>query len=104
MEIAKQFVEIGETGAKEGWSAEKIARKLRKLFESMYGDTDTQIDTKEIKTSKYPINNENEQRAAKIALSQRMDEIDKKRSIGEDYMRYVDDKRKNRKKLAADDL
>ncbi len=60
--------------------------------------------TKEIKTSKYPINNENEQRAAKIALSQRMDEIDKKRSIGEDYMRYVDDKRKNRKKLAADDL
>lgn len=60
--------------------------------------------TKQIKTSKYYINNADQQRAAKIALSQRMDEIDKKRSLGEDYIRYVDDKRKSRKKLAADDL
>ncbi len=50
MEIAKQFVDLAKKGAEEGWSAEKIAKKSQKLFESMYGDTDTQIDTKEIKT------------------------------------------------------
>lgn len=41
-----------------------------------------------------PINTEEEKRTAKVALSQRMDEIDKKRAIGEDYPRYINDLRK----------
>lgn len=60
--------------------------------------------SKSIQTSRYPVNTEDERRAAKIALSQRMDEIDKKRSIGEEYMKYINEKRKSGKKGSLDNL
>lgn len=40
-----------------------------------------------------PINTGEEKRAAKIQLSARMDQIEKKTSVGEDYPRYVNEKR-----------
>lgn len=45
-----------------------------------------------------PINTDEQKRQAKVALSQRMDEIDKKTSVGEDYPRYINDKRKQDEK------
>ena len=61
--------------------------------------------SKTIKHTQLPINTEDERRAAKVALSQRMDEIDKKRSIGEEYATYIEEKRKKGTKAApADNL
>lgn len=40
-----------------------------------------------------PINTGEQKRAAKIQLSARMDQIEKKTSVGEDYPRYVNEKR-----------
>jgi len=57
-----------------------------------------------MKSKPLPITTEDERRAAKIFLSERMDEIDKKRAIGQEYMTYINEKRKSGKKKAADDL
>jgi len=45
-----------------------------------------------------PINTEEEKRQAKVALSQRMDEINKKTAIGEEYPTYINEKRKAEEK------
>lgn len=47
-----------------------------------------------MKSKPLPITTDEEKRAAKIFLSERMDEIDKKRSIGQEYMTYINEKRK----------
>lgn len=60
--------------------------------------------SKSIQQSTYPINTEDEKRAAKIALSQRMDQIHTKSSIGEEYPTYLNEKRKKGQKFAADGL
>lgn len=49
--------------------------------------------SKSIQTSTYPIATPEDRRKMKIALSQRMDEIDKKRSIGQEYVNYINEKR-----------
>lgn len=45
-----------------------------------------------------PINTEEEKRTAKVALSQRMDEINKKTALGEEYPTYINEKRKTSQK------
>lgn len=50
--------------------------------------------SKIIKDKTFDISTEAGRRDAKIAMSQRMDELDKKRAIGMEYVRYVDEKRK----------
>lgn len=60
--------------------------------------------SKSIQQSTYPINTEDERRAAKVALSQRMDQIHTKSSIGEEYPTYLNEKRKKGQKFAADQL
>ena len=61
--------------------------------------SDSEFDLKAGKTVKVPkedfipINTGEQKRAAKVQLSARMDQIEKKTSVGEDYPRYVNEKR-----------
>lgn len=48
-----------------------------------------------IKPEVYPIKTDEEKRKAKIAMSLRLDKLDAKRSIGEEYSNYVEAKRKS---------
>lgn len=50
--------------------------------------------SKVVSTKEYDISTPEKARAAKIQLSQRMDDIDPKRAIGQEYIQYVDAKRK----------
>jgi hypothetical protein len=47
-----------------------------------------------------PLNTEEERRQAKVALSQRMDEINKKSALGEEYPTYINEKRKSMEKTS----
>lgn len=93
----KKYVEITYPSYVPGF-VPKSAAEVEKLSESekiaYYASRDA---SKQIKSTLLPINTEDEQRAAKIALSQRMDEIDKKRSIGEEYPTFIEEKRKSGK-------
>ena len=50
MDIAKQFVQLAKIGVEEEWSVQELAKKIEKLFESVYGTADVQKDTKVIRT------------------------------------------------------
>ncbi len=56
-----------------------------------------------MKHKTFPLSTEAEQRAAKVFLSERMDETDPKRSIGQEYLTYINEKRDvaSRKKGAS---